>query len=501
MRWMSLRFPDLSLESLTRAHPDSRTRPFALSARKARRDLLVAINQCAHARGVRLGQTVTAARAICTTLEVCLHDPDRERTLLNGLATSMLRFSPDVVLDPFGSGSALLVEISRTTRHFGGESEMVQQVRRVLHKLHYHHHLVVAARPEAASYLSRLHGEKQIRHIGVSALEEALNQLPWMVLEPDRTTVEHLRLSGLQTLGDIRALPFAGMEARLGDVLAEKMQFVYGDRNEPLPRHRPPRKLEEKIEWWPPTSHKSSLLFAAKRLFDQVELQLERRDEGLSDAQIFFRLADNKKELGIAIRPRRAERKATSLLKHLDNKLENVILPGAIDQMRLKLHKKLSLLPEQGLLFAEEGALYWNDEAIQLMDKLGCRLGEDRVFSPRLTEEHRPELAYTWQRAGVDEQPEESIEAAVGTRPLEIAAQPIRITIATNGLGRPEEILTGKGRGLIRVINGPERLHSGWWDGHDARRDYYVVQTKEGSRLWIYQDRNTAEWYQQGLFS
>jgi protein ImuB len=37
-----------------------------------------------------------------------------------------------------------------------------------------------------------------------------------------------------------------------------------------------------------------------------------------------------------------------------------------------------------------------------------------------------------------------------------------------------------------RILAGPERIESGWWDGSDTRRDYYVVQTREGQRAWAF---------------
>jgi len=37
-----------------------------------------------------------------------------------------------------------------------------------------------------------------------------------------------------------------------------------------------------------------------------------------------------------------------------------------------------------------------------------------------------------------------------------------------------------------RILAGPERIESGWWDGGDTRRDYYVVQTREGQRAWAF---------------
>src|SRR3546814_20329268 len=35
-----------------------------------------------------------------------------------------------------------------------------------------------------------------------------------------------------------------------------------------------------------------------------------------------------------------------------------------------------------------------------------------------------------------------------------------------------------------RIVSGPERLESGWWDGDDARREYYVIETSQGQRAW-----------------
>ena len=31
-----------------------------------------------------------------------------------------------------------------------------------------------------------------------------------------------------------------------------------------------------------------------------------------------------------------------------------------------------------------------------------------------------------------------------------------------------------------------KRQESGWWDGDDARRDYYVIRTAQGQRAWVF---------------
>ena len=53
-----------------------------------------------------------------------------------------------------------------------------------------------------------------------------------------------------------------------------------------------------------------------------------------------------------------------------------------------------------------------------------------------------------------------------------------------------------------RVLAGPERIESGWWDGHDQRRDYYVVELRSGQRAWVFVEAGTdAHWTLHGWFA
>ena len=59
-----------------------------------------------------------------------------------------------------------------------------------------------------------------------------------------------------------------------------------------------------------------------------------------------------------------------------------------------------------------------------------------------------------------------------------------------------------------RVLAGPERIESGWWDEHDQRRDYYIVETRSGQRAWVFVEASTAagvgtaaQWTLHGWFS
>jgi protein ImuB len=92
--------------------------------------------------------------------------------------------------------------------------------------------------------------------------------------------------------------------------------------------------------------------------------------------------------------------------------------------------------------------------------------------------DHRPEHA--WRRVEPGEwDPREA--PALGPRPL--------------WLLEPKKLKEG---GFTPLV-GPERIESGWWDGDDAKRDYFVARLPDSSLAWIY--REEGEWYLHGLFA
>ena len=52
-----------------------------------------------------------------------------------------------------------------------------------------------------------------------------------------------------------------------------------------------------------------------------------------------------------------------------------------------------------------------------------------------------------------------------------------------------------------RCLRGPERIEGGWWDGADVQRDYYVTETGEGARLWVYREQLSGRWFLHGLWA
>jgi protein ImuB len=53
----------------------------------------------------------------------------------------------------------------------------------------------------------------------------------------------------------------------------------------------------------------------------------------------------------------------------------------------------------------------------------------------------------------------------------------------------------------LTLLDGPERLETGWWDEQGISRDYYTAVNGAGMRLWVFRNRQRApNWYLHGIF-
>jgi protein ImuB len=133
----------------------------------------------------------------------------------------------------------------------------------------------------------------------------------------------------------------------------------------------------------------------------------------------------------------------------------------------------------------------------QLVERLRARLGVEAVHGLCLVSEHRPEAAWriAEPRAGASAAPRRSTS----------------VTAAAKGAARPLWLLPGPQAlagtaqapcfdGALAIETGPERIETGWWDGGDIARDYYVARTTAGVRVWIFRERRAGGWFLHGLF-
>jgi protein ImuB len=138
-----------------------------------------------------------------------------------------------------------------------------------------------------------------------------------------------------------------------------------------------------------------------------------------------------------------------------------------------------------------------------LVEHLRARLGNAAVYGIRRVSEHRPEKAWRVAEPRMEpgtgagslaSHPAQSTDPSVPGRPLWLLATPEPLS---QQRGRPRR------QGELEILQGPERIESGWWDGEDVVRDYYVARDSKGSLLWVYcecSDEGRRRWFLHGVF-
>jgi protein ImuB len=192
--------------------------------------------------------------------------------------------------------------------------------------------------------------------------------------------------------------------------------------------------------------------------------------------------ADTVLEIGLVTPTREAGRLVTLVRERLSAHA----LAAPVHQIRLQADDILALADDSGHLFPDHTNTAGDWE--KLIERLRARLGADAVQGLAPRSEHRPECAWQAAPPGAKAAP-----AAHPPRPLWLLQQPRALKEVAS---KPYYH-----NGPLALIAGPERIESGWWDGNDVKRDYFVAQTPDRSTLWIYRERRQpGGWYLHGIF-
>ena len=123
----------------------------------------------------------------------------------------------------------------------------------------------------------------------------------------------------------------------------------------------------------------------------------------------------------------------------------------------------------------------------ELYERLTARLGDEAVCALAAYPDHRPE--YAWRSAALPVK--ERMPTPAAPRPLWLLAEPLPLA----------EFLREALPGIV-LLDGPERIEGGWWDGGDVRRDYFVGRADSGQTLWVFKHpRRNAGWQVHGIFA
>ena len=486
MLWVALELPALPLQIAERAGASRDS--LVISEGPEQRPVVVCANEAAVAAGVREGQAVAAAKALAGDLRVLPRNPVAERQALERLAAWAGQFTPMSCVD----GQGIALEVEPSLKLFAGHAKLSSAIRRGIHELGFHAALGIAPTPLAARLFARAEARGlQVRScLELAGLRERVADLPLFLLDWPAETLAHLTDLGVLRLRDMLELPTEGVARRFGPAIAVCLGRLMGAVADPRVPYAPPPRFRSRLELPAEADGVEALLFPLRRMLAEMEGTLRGRGAGVQRLVLWL-------EHGRKLRTRldlefaSPEREADFILSIAREKLGRITLSATTVALDLRADALLAYSPREStwLPGAREQAIGRE----RLIERLAARLGRDRVFGIAIADDHRPERSGA-RHAIFDRRRDNAITGEhVHELPCLAPVRPVWL------LNRPRKLVTERD---FTFIAGPERIESGWWDGAEVRRDYYMAANPRGETFWIFREhRGDQGWYLHGVFA
>lgn len=484
--WFCIYLPHLPLES---SGPGDEARVVVEEQQGIHRVLLASAK--AESAGIMPGQSANAALALLPTLRVEERSELAEQQALESLACWLEQFTSVIC---FAGPDVLLVEIAGSLRLYGGLLSLRQQIAAGLEQQGFSASLAIAPTPLAATWLAKSGCRACIQE--PANISAALRTLSLACVGWPKTVCESLSGMGIRNIGDCLRLPREGFARRFGPQRLIELDRALGRLPDPRTSWRAAERFCADYEMTEEQSDSKLLLTICRELLLLHERFLLTRQLGVQSILFtFFHLHSPATQfrLGSA----NAERLTERWFDLLRIRFEKLSLPEAVISVRLRGGHTQALRAESGRLQFHGRALVQGQglrfSMTQLAERLVARVGNQSVAGVITVAEHRPQLAWRSQGLLGDKISNALVPAGRDLRrPLWMLPEPALLPLDQ---GYPLH------QGRLRILEGPERLETGWWDEDGIARDYYTAVNPRGMRLWVFRNRNrNAGWYLHGFF-
>ena len=489
--WLAIHLPNYILESL--CQPAAAASEAAAGADAGHvvvvdpgrgGKVVCACGVTATAAGVAPGMALNSALALLPDARVLARDSRRERTLLEAVAMMALDFTPRVNLDP---PDGVLLEVRGSLRLFGGVRPLCARVGERLRARGLAPRIALTPTRLASLWFARSGMEVVLRR--PEALAGRLAALPLVCTRWPERSLRSLATMGVRAVGDCLRLPRDGFTRRFELQMRLDLDRALGHAPDPRAAFVPGERFAARRDLEPELADTARLQRACEPLLDELCTFLQARGASVESLELrFLHRAAPPTRLRLRFaEPVTAAARIAALLRE---RLARAEWPEPVRSVRLRSGPLSEARAQPGDLFALDRG---RASAVpQLVERLRARLGEEAVHGLCLVPEHRPEAAWCRWSDPSDLNKGECPPSFTGIlRPLWLLAEPQRL----DGEEQPRY------HGALELEEGPERIESGWWDGRDVRRDYYVARTPAGVRVWIFRERRTpGGWFLHGVF-
>jgi len=465
--WLCLLATRLPLEAIA----TTGTADLAVVARHGNRRWVVdSTTDCAPGTGLSAALAVHA-------LTVVERNPGAERAALEQLAWFAYSIGAPVHLlceEPQLDGQAPLhavwVEVSTSLALRGGLASLRAHVRDAIARQSLTIVPGLAPTLEGALLAARAGIVLETPH----RLRSWLQRQPLDVLRLPQQALAVCRGSGIRTAGALLALPPASLARRFGAAVPDYLRRLTGESPDPRPALVPPSTFRRRFELLGVVDNAEMLLIPLRRLLVELEHYLRARDVGVLRFTIEL-VHENHRRSRHPVGLASAVRDANHFLLIARERLARTGLAAGVTELIVRADDFVEADTTQRDLF--DGSARQQQQWNTVIEKIAARWGDTAAWNPGLVADHRPERAWRRLAPGSD-----GDTCTFPDRPLWLLASP-------QPIARPEDL-----------VGMPERIAAGWW--HDAiDRLYYTARAPDGTRLWVFHDRQTQRWHLHGLWA
>lgn len=485
---LCLYFPLLPLEVFTLAMNEER--PFALEHRVKNRRCIAMCNAAAQSQGIKAGMSISQAYSLTPELLVQYEDSQQQAQALQQLAIWAYDISPDIFLH---KNHALMIEVSSCLKMHGNLNNFLLFLDKKSQQIDYHcsaiiTHSFLGAYLLAQQYFLDSSDKKfQSQYLEMTALLD----LPLSLMDVHASQKEKLAGMGFKTLEDLFKIPSAALHKRFGANFICQLQEIEGKSIPALEKFVLPDKFSRTIRFVEELEQLEQIIFPLQHLLSELCNDLLIRQKTLRQLKITLGFREHKNEhllLGLSQNRQAHSTFVKEMVALLRLKFSNYTLQAPVILLSLDVTHFFPLQQHSDDLFAPQKSSKESPEA--LIDQLQARLGPNALLGMSAQEDHRPDRAFSLPPLSCNQNP--ATPLLLPERPLWLLKEP-RLLITIDQQPRMN--------GPIQLLNGPERIASGWWDHAPIQRDYFIARHHNGALYWIFQTLEKKRWYLHGIFS
>ncbi|CAM4032200.1 Y-family DNA polymerase [Vibrio neonatus] len=432
---------------------------------------IIQLNQVASDKGITLGMGLGSAASLCAELQVFPYQQQIEIDKLQQVAQWLYVYTSDITLFP---EQGLLLKVSNMLTLYRNLNSYWKTISQHLNQLHLNYHYATAFSPLAAKLLAETHCDRITDD--QDTIEQSVLQRPLITTELSTANIAKLARIGVHNLAQLTALNMTDIARRFDIQVVNYVGRLLGQFKHPVQYYHPPAHFNQHLNLLYEIEHTHCLIAPLSRLLEQMESFLKLRDKVAYEIQLSLYQRDQSQQ-EITFYSAIGDYLSAKWLQLSKLTLESIQVSSPILSIRLQVMRMGETPATKVDLFDQHTG---EISPLELLSLLQAKLGPKAVQGIASNHDPRPELSTTYVPAF--SKPEKNHTQVKLTRPSFIYPKPKPL------------------HSKVEIIQGPERIHSGWWDGNSINRDYYIAREHNGRWLWIYKTP-TKEWFIQGVFS